>query len=249
MTGIAHGIESGAATQLRTRLMIVGAGAGVLLLTLPLKWYTASSPYGTVDATGWEALTIGRLVLVAVVVAAAAFAFEGLAGRLTQRGITPRDAAHVLTVLAGLGAAWILVRAAIPPHFAEIRMSDFPGAPIDNEFGIGSSQDQAATDSISYTRTAAIFLAAGASCVLVGAAYLIATDEPGGFDPQRAMRLAAAARHGWPGLRAETAETAAAPPPVPRRDNAAQPSCASCGTILLSGDRFCTRCGTAREAT
>jgi hypothetical protein len=234
MTGIAHGIESHAATQLRLRLLVIGAGAGVLLVTLSLKWYSASSPYGTVDATGWEALVLGRLVLVAVVIAAAAFAFGGLSGRLTRYGFTPRDAAHVLTALAALAAAWILVRAAIPPHFAEVRVSDFPGGPIDSEFGIGSSQDQSATDSISYVRTAAVFLALAASCALGGAAYLIARDAPGGFDPRRALQLAAAARHGWPGLRAETT---------------ARPSCMGCGAIVPAADRFCTRCGTPREAT
>jgi hypothetical protein len=228
--------------------------AGLLLITLPMHWYTARSSYGFLEASGWTGLGIGRLVLLAVILTAGVFGVQALRGKLPLGGEDRIDGSHVLVVFAGLATAWLLIRLAAPPHFAVIK---------DRLFGFDGGTDSAATAQIEYGRTFAAFLA-WATCAGVTVLAYLEAEDGGGFQLERAWLLLRRDRQIWRRMLPGVESARPAPiPPVPVRSSAIEAPgavtvsarmepeeafCEACGSRLAASDRACSTCGNARAA-
>lgn len=149
--------------------VLAGVAAGLLLLCLT-TWFTASSPYGTASATGYESHGIGGVGLVGAIWVAV-FAVGNARGGWGARRlrVTPSDLGHGALAVGGVLVVTYLFRVTAPPDFAEVTVSTGFGATAFDPV------DEQATSEIVTTATASLWLGLLLAAVMMFAAARLLT--------------------------------------------------------------------------
>ena len=170
----------------RNYLIALGGFTALLLVLLPMTWWTASSQnsFGAIDASGWAALTIGRLLLLALIGVSGVLVVVTLRGPMLYP-LMLRDGAHVVFGLAALATVLMLFRVVVAPNFAHVTSSELGGGLL----GLSPKEDEAATSAIHYDRSGVVLFALLVCGAMTWLSVQIARVQPGGFQPVHLLKL------------------------------------------------------------
>jgi hypothetical protein len=173
-------LAPGPATPSDIAVRVLAAAAVAVVVAALLPWYRADG-FGSVTASGWEALRIGGRVILAasilLVLACAADLRGGLGG---HDPVERRDLGHVAAVVGGVAAAYVLVRLMVAPTFFEVRST---------QFGVDTGADASAAQDVEIKTLSGGILALMGLSVIAIAGGALARMGPGGFDLQHAWTL------------------------------------------------------------
>lgn len=173
-------------------LLALIALSALVLVLLCLDWYTAAlTGSAPIDASGWNALTIGRVLLLSssLLIGFAAWSLLAPQAPLARIRVSRSDLGHLAFSLGVLLAAYLVFRVASPPRF--YRVTDY----AHSYFG---SDDSSVHAQVSVHAPAVLALLAAGGWVLVGMRLAVASPE--GFSIERCwgvLREYAGSRRPW----------------------------------------------------